>query len=181
MDQTLVHTRELNPDESFGRLVEFDHMGEKRRFGSLLRPSAIEFLDHLAEQGYQLCVMTAGGTRFQKRILRTHGILAFFDHIFGRDLFDTPTHSVATPENWVLVDDLAAGTLGFFDKMSWLGVKAQCTYSHKLDSYLETVVERHYIQCTPFLADDPDHQPLTQLRDLVIEKLAKQSASTVAL
>lgn len=141
LDLTLVNTRKMAWWGSKARPTEKQFWYDFRRFGTMARPGAIEFLRTLTAH-YEVHILTYGNSRFQSRVLKEVGLLDCVPSVYGVDNWDTLTK----PEHFVLIDDMPRNSLLIRYKMDWLGKNR----FRMTESEYEAVLDKHHIQCVAF-------------------------------
>lgn len=129
------------------------------------RPSAADFMAALAKK-YDVSILTLGHSRFQAKVLQKLGLLQYVQSIYGPDNFQ----DMDRPDGFVLIDDMAADSLGISYKFRWLGRQRSLT---NLDSW-DDMVNFHLIQCQPFMGGVGDDIPLTDYLDDVDQRMQSQ-------
>ncbi|MBY0359651.1 MAG: hypothetical protein K2W82_16720 [Candidatus Obscuribacterales bacterium] len=169
IDETLVKTRHLAPDEPVKpgwNLIEFRKGDKLFRYQSIVRPSARAFLERM--QQYQPDISTSGGAEFQIQVLELHGLRSLVGNVYGGDYSEVLT--LQGP--WVLLDDLPAFPCnGIVQKFRRCGLGD--TGFNPSNEVWMPLIQRHLVRPEIFEGEE-DPQPLTDLIPLIEERFALQ-------
>lgn len=127
------------------------------------RPSALAFVQALAEDGHNVVVLTGGSTRIQYLLLSLGGLNREIDDVIG---FEN-SGAAEVPESWVLVDDLQGGSTSFDEKLGMLGISKKALG----DAKYKLLLDKRCMQCATFKGGE-DAQPLTGMLDDIKARLA---------
>jgi len=128
------------------------------------RPSAKAFLEEIGRQ-YEVAMLTLGHSKFQFRVLKELGLEGLVGEIYGPDNCE----SVPATEGFVLVDDMEPHSLAIAYKLRWLG------HQRGLENHAlwPGLLDRHIIQCQPFMGGMADEEPLTALLPSVHTRMSE--------
>lgn len=125
LDETLVST--LGMPSNLKNLEEMKALGGvpvNQSHVSFLRPHAIEFVNNLKAIA-KVCILTAGGKKFQKNVVKALDIPIDEHDVFGKedyDLIEPENNILPKSENSVLVDDLEHYAPNTMSKLYALGL-----------------------------------------------------------
>jgi len=161
-DRTLVNT-EIYPFLSrslFDRRKKF--FFQWNNILTEARPSSKAFLEEIGRK-YEVAMLTLGHSKFQARVLQELGLSGMVGDIYGPDNCD----QVPATDGFVLIDDMEPHSLAIAYKLRWLG-RQRGLENHSL---WPSLLDRHIIQCKPFVGGIADEEPLTLLLPYVHERM----------
>jgi len=158
IDETLVYSRSRHPDS----LDIQEYPGDC----TLPRPGSHEFLQKAKDEGWRIISLTQGVVPFQREVLRTCGLLDYFEEIYGWtnvQRYEATRPTFEADDKWVMVDNLTHYDL--YEKAMWL----------------QTAFEPgvNFIKCEEFWGHYEEEHCLTTLLPKIKEMLDGPPSSTI--
>jgi len=108
LDETLVSTNKVPPFKNPEEIKALSGVLITNSYASFLRPHAIDFVNNLKAIA-KVCIITAGGSVFQKKVIKALGIPIDENNIFGiedYEFIDPEENKLPKSKKSILVDDL---------------------------------------------------------------------------
>lgn len=174
IDETLVWSRSHCRFEGCTEFFFEDEDDDYYTY-TVARPGAKEFLQELRDKGIEVISVTQGVVPFQVEVLRSLGLLEFFEQwtspggiqlpylIFGwsstrRQELNRDPREFLAGNKWVMVDNLHHQDMTLREKMNWIGAEFE--------------PKKNFIQCECFYGPcNPDVQDLRELIPSIEEML----------
>lgn len=128
-----------------------------------LRPYTVDFVNACKKIFDKVYILTAGGSDFQKHVMKAHGILHLFD-----GLFSTQDNWLLVPQHKgaILIDNLGLRTLSMSEKLSMIGhislkdydKMANGTISPKRNAEIKKGLENYFINVRDFNGEEDDKE-----------------------
>ena len=125
LDETLVSTQQVPFDENYEEeMIKFGGVLIEESYISFLRPHAIDFVNNLKAVA-KVCIMTAGGSVFQKKVIKALNIPIDENDVFGRrdyQFLAPEMNKLPKSKKSILVDDLDPSAGNTMEKLYALGI-----------------------------------------------------------
>jgi len=125
LDETLISTQKVSFNEKYEE--EMEKLGGVRieeSYISFLRPHAIDFVSNLKSVA-KVCIMTAGGSVFQRKVIKALNIPIDENDVFGRrdyQFLAPEMNKLPKSKKLILVDDLDPSAGNTMEKLYALGI-----------------------------------------------------------